>query len=256
LDDDEPDEHNYDLVFGFRRYAALRSLDREELRIAQPNVEVSISEPMTDEQADDANFVENFVRRDPSECEWGRYIRSRMTKEGPTLTAEVAAKRWGAPSPYRVESCVRIVSRFPDDILTEWEAHDSDKRYRRALDRISRVIDPNSRLPQQDRHERMRQMFAQYQERFTEQDEERAVQAAEDEEDARNGAGFGGGGKGRSKSSARRRAEEAERVLDTSGEFYDTAVGAWTPITGRERYLVRAFLRYVGEGRRVDLKVR
>jgi ParB-like chromosome segregation protein Spo0J len=170
--DDDP-THDYDLVLGFRRYVALRSLGRTELRLSQPNVEVTISEPMTDEEADDANFVENFVRGDPTEAAIGRFLCAKMKKGA---TAAELAKKYAAPSVYRVESITRIVSRCPEDLIAEWDRRDSDPRYRRALDRISR-LDFDGRMREEDRHDHMRRAFSETIELFEQDDRLKAQQA-------------------------------------------------------------------------------
>jgi hypothetical protein len=230
--------HLCSVAYGFARLSALIGLGRDSLRLLQPRPEATVSEDMTDEQAEEACLAENVVRDEPSDYEVALALRSlaRRPEYASVRSHErhkLLAERFSFPSAYRVESLLRVVERCPQDLLDEWDRESTDE-CRRALDQCSR-LDPESLRTEEERHEAMRQTY-----RLLREEEERKS----------SGEGSGGGGSvpGRGRRVFRRRAEELLSTLDRATERYDHASGGYIPLSEEGRSAAREVLRALLSG--------
>jgi hypothetical protein len=225
--------HLCEVYYGFERLSALIGLGRDSLRLLQPRPEATVSDVVTDEEAEEACLAENLVRSEPSDYEVALGLRAlslrdRYSSLRPHERYKSIAECFRLPSPYRVEMLVRIVERCPQDLLDEWDRESTDE-CRRALEQCAR-LDPELLRPESERHEAMRLLYAELRAR----------------EESSFGPSGRGGGKGRRL--VRGRAEAALSALDRASERYDDASGGYVPLGPGEREAVGAVLRAVLSG--------
>jgi hypothetical protein len=246
---DSPPAHLLEVRYGFVRLSALLSLGRDSLRLAQPSVEATVHEAMTDEEAEDACLAENLVRSDPSDRDLAvRFLALSRRAEyrevrSPYERARLLAERFRVQVSY-VDSLIRIAERCPQDLLDEWESCSTDEE-RLVLDRVSRV-DLEGLLPEQERHERMRRE----RDRVRAEAEE-ARQQKERRRRERAEAEAHGGGSGTAGTRARLSRAAAERTLgrlELAREVYDESSGGYVPMSPEGKVAARAVLRYVLSG--------
>ena len=122
-----PNGELYELVYGFRRFTAVRAVGWKTITVVVHEVDERAARRM--------NCTENFVREAPTEYELAAFFA--MICKDEQLSAGELARQIGSRANY-VEQLVRIFEQTPREILDQWRLSPLPD-YRRALDRISKI---------------------------------------------------------------------------------------------------------------------
>jgi hypothetical protein len=250
MERDETSEHRYELVYGYVRYvAAAYVCRRQALRTTQPNVEVCISDSISDAEAMERNIAENVVRAQQTDVEFARAM-ARLREVSGKDVVEIA-RAVGARSVREVEDAITIIERCPADVIEEWERRQV-RELRAILVRVSR-LDPQEHWDVDKRHARMRELWRSEVDHFDAQPP--GYQPA-------GAPGRRGGRDPRDEALrpprplSRGRLESLLGRVALAREVYDDRTEAYRPLTDGERAAVRAALRFAADPSGRDPPVR
>lgn len=221
-----PPHAEYVLVYGFRRFQAIRSLSRDDRFKSQRRFhEIKAIElgPLTLSQAELANVAENWSREPPTEFDLtvacDRFVRFHKVKEN-----EIATRINRSVS--FVSACVAIVSKVAPDLLDHYKVNCS-KEIRRRMLVLAEVDAPTLR----ERHELQRQRW-----------EEMEADAARDRRNDPQGGIRPRHVKRSGALVSRADLKEAAERLLVAREVYDGQ--QWQPIDPATRNVLREWLRW------------
>lgn len=212
-----PNGELYDLVYGFRRFVAVRAVGWKTITAVVHEVDERAARRM--------NCTENFIREAPTEYELAAFFS--MICKDEELTPSELARQIGSRSTY-VEQLVRIFDCTPREILDQWRLSPLPD-YRRALDRISKIkggSDLETRRLQLDEWTAF----------LTARDAAPATDKDNPFRYPRTARAMG-----------RREIEHFRATVDLSHEVHDAT--GWRPLSELERQTLHAVLRYIAEPR-------
>lgn len=214
-------KHEFVLVFGFRRFAALKLLSKT-LKVEAKAIEQG---PLTLAAAELANVAENWSREPPTEFDLtmacARFVKTHK------IEVPVVARRVNKTEGF-VESCVKIATKVAPDLLEHYKVNCS-KETRRRMVELSAIEAPSKQEVYEAQRERWKEL------------EEQAQRSIRN--DPQGGMRRKPGRKKSSSSIATRMdLREASESVMLAREFFDGE--SWYPINGSMKRLLREWIRW------------